>query len=195
LSNKKDQIIETIAPESKYRLTIPKCNIQHEGDYRIIAKNSAGSSNLNCKLDIIEPIKIIENLSNIQAKEDESTTFILKTEKSIKSPFSNIEWFFNGNKINTDTKDLYDIENIEEELFSLHTLKIMRVKSLLHEGVYHARLKNHHDLLTATNKVKLDVTYQPKFIIKPEDQKIKLDSTPLQLAYKIESKPNAEITW
>ena len=178
-----------------YRLTLTKCNLQQEGEYSVVATNSVGSSNKKCKLYVIEPIKILENLDNVVAKEEDAVLLSLKSEKNNKSKFIQIEWFYNGKKIESESQDTYVIENVEDDNFSLHTLKIMRVQCLLHEGTYHARLRNDAGLLTITNKIKLEINYKPKFLIKPEDQKIKLDSTPLQLIYKIESKPNAETIW
>ena len=163
------------------------------GIYEIKATNIIGTSTKTCLLKIMEPSKILENLANITGIEGEDAVLQFKTKKQDNCKIVNTEWFFNGAKI--ENSEIYEENTLEDEMFSLHTLKIMRIKSLLNEGTYSAKIKNENELFTETNKVKLEIFYQPKFIKMPEDQKIKSETTPLTLTYKIESKPKAELTW
>jgi hypothetical protein len=169
---------------------------QHEGHYEIVASNSIGSSSKICKLQITEPPKITQNLaSTTTAVEDERVEFTIKTDRNEKSKIKNVEWFCNSSKISNETDINYEITTVEESTYSLHILKIMRPKSLLHEGTYFARITNEDGLFVDSIKGKLEVNYKPKFLIIAEDQNIKLDSTPLKLNYKVDAKPKAVFTW
>lgn len=106
-----------------------------------------------------------------------------------------VEWLHNNIKIEEAEDTDYLISNSEDNDYSLHTLKIMNCNHLLHEGFYFAKLTNHFDIISETNKAKLDIIYKPNFILKPESTIQLSGSAPLKLIYKIEGKPKPILSW
>ena len=120
-------------------------------------------------LTVIEPPEILQNLENLSVVEEEPADFKFTTEKNINSKISYVDWYFNGKLIDTSNEN-YKIENVEETETSLHYLRVMRPNSLLHEGNYYAKIIDDNGLEKETKKVKLDISYKPKFKEQPENQ-------------------------
>ncbi|CAF4562918.1 unnamed protein product, partial [Rotaria sp. Silwood2] len=155
---------------------------EHQGVYKLMAKNKTSSEETTVTLNITAPLNIVQPLNDINVLMGQSGTFSFVCDAF---PAPKVTWFMNDNELKNSTKHKIEAKQ------NVYTLTVNKCENT-DISTYRAVIDNGVDKGEQT--AKLNVGTKPTVVGKPTDVQVQIGQS-ARLQVQFAGQPLPDITW
>ncbi|CAF1493608.1 unnamed protein product, partial [Adineta steineri] len=169
---------------TRHVYTVGEVKPEHQGVYKLTAKNKTSSEESTITLNVTAPLNITQSLTDINVLLGQTGVLSLTCDAF---PVPKVTWFFNDTELKNSAKHKIEIKN---NVFSLTVNKCDHPDV----GVYRAVVDNGIDKTEQT--AKLNVGVKPKVeAAKPANEQSSVIGQDTQISWKFSGIEKPEVTW